>query len=77
MIMESFLMSQDVEFTLKENGDVEWKFPDSQVGGERSCHCDCILFRNVFLCLIVTLLKFFVREKASPLLSFSGAVNAT
>ena len=23
---------KDVEFTLKENGDVEWKFPDTQVG---------------------------------------------
>ena len=70
-------MSQDVEFTLKENGDVEWKFPDGQVGGEKSCQNENFLFRNVFLCLIVTLLKFFGREKASPLLSFSGAVNAT
>ena len=28
--------SQDVEFTLKENGDVEWKFPDNQVNLSQS-----------------------------------------
>ena len=28
---------QDVEFTLKENGDVEWKFPDTQVGIAPNC----------------------------------------
>ena len=28
--------SQDVEFTLKENGDVEWKFPDNQVSLSQS-----------------------------------------
>ena len=34
--------SQDVEFTLKENGDVEWKFPDNQVNLSQSVGCKCI-----------------------------------
>ena len=29
---------KDVEFTLKENGDVEWKFPDTQVGVDPNWH---------------------------------------
>ena len=27
-----------MEFTLKENGDVEWKFPDTQVGIDPDWH---------------------------------------
>ena len=73
--------SQDVEFTLKENGDVEWKFPDNQVNLSQSVGCKCIriciLSRNDFLSLTVTPLKFFVRGTASLLLFFSGEAQTS
>ena len=77
--------SQDVEFTLKENGDVEWKFPDNQVNLSQSVswlrvpqnYTICILSRSDFLSLTVTPLKFFVRGTASLLLFFSGEAQTS
>ena len=73
--------SQDVEFTLKENGDVEWKFPDNQVNLSQSvgweCIRICILSRSDFPSLTVTPLKFFVRGTASLLLFFSGEAQTS
>ena len=85
--------SQDVEFTLKENGDVEWKFPDNQVNLKTASASElhkivlqlpknspmviCILSRSDFLSLTVTPLKFFVRGTASLLLFFSGEAQTS
>ena len=74
---------QDVEFTLKENGDVEWKFPDNQVSLSQSViwlqvpSRICILSRSDFPSLTVTPLKFFVRGTASLLLFFSGEAQTS
>ena len=68
--------TKDVEFTLKENGDVEWKFPEAQVdiGASKKMPKSKVVFfsRNVFHSLTATPLRFCGRGKASLLLFSSG-----
>jgi hypothetical protein len=62
-----------VEFTLKENGDVEWKFPDSQVLDITSEFDENIYYsRRDSPSLTAIPLKSSENEKALPWLSSSG-----